>query len=82
MCIWPTGGLEKRNFIRELRRLKPPSQTRWLLLGDFNLIYKDQDKNNGRLNRRLMNQFRCALNHLEVKEIDLVGKHFTWSSNQ
>jgi exonuclease III len=82
-CVYgPQGGLEKRNFIRELRRLKPPSQTRWLLLGDFNLIYKDQDKNNGRLNRRLMNQLRCALNHLEVKEIDLVGKHFTWSSNQ
>lgn len=54
----------------------------WLIMGDFNLIYKDQDKNNGRLNRQLMLRFRRALNFLEVKEVDLVGRSFTWSSNQ
>jgi hypothetical protein len=36
---------------------------------DFNLIYKDEDKNNNRLNRRLILRFRHALNHLAVKEI-------------
>jgi hypothetical protein len=29
-----------------------------------------------------LNRFRRALDHLEVKEIDLVGKKFTWSNNQ
>jgi hypothetical protein len=43
-------------------------------MGDFNLILKAQDKNNGRVNRALMSRFRRALDHLEVKEIDLVGK--------
>jgi hypothetical protein len=51
-------------------------------MGDFNLILKAQDKNNGRVNRALMSRFRRALDHLEVKEIDLVGKKFTWSNNQ
>jgi hypothetical protein len=46
------------------------------------MIYKELDKNNGRLNRRLMLRFRKVLNQLEVKEVDLVGKRFTWSNNQ
>jgi hypothetical protein len=33
------------------------ASTKWLVLGDFNVIYKDHDKNNGRLNRRLMLRF-------------------------
>jgi hypothetical protein len=69
-------------FIRELRRLKNSVKPQWLLIGDFNLIYKSQDKNNGRLNTDLMLKFRRALNHLEVKEVDLIGKKFTWTNNQ
>jgi hypothetical protein len=29
-----------------------------------------------------MLHFRTALNHLEVKEVNLMGRKFTWSSNQ
>jgi hypothetical protein len=54
----------------------------WLIVGDFNMIYKEQKKNNGRLNRRLMSRFRRTLNYLEVKEVELVGKQYTWSNNQ
>jgi hypothetical protein len=54
----------------------------WLIVGDFNMIYKEQKKNNGRLNRRLMSRFRRTLNYLEVKEMELVGKQYTWSNNQ
>jgi exonuclease III len=64
----PQGELEKKMFIRELRQLKHQVQSSWLLMGDFNLIYKDTDKNNGHLNRRLMLRSRRALNHMEVKE--------------
>jgi exonuclease III len=53
----PQGELEKNMFIRELKRLKQSVMSHWLLIGDFNLIYRDQDKNNGRLNRRLMLRF-------------------------
>jgi hypothetical protein len=54
----------------------------WMILGDFNLIYMDQDKSNGHLNRRLMLRFHRTLNHLVVREIPLSGKCFTWSNEQ
>jgi exonuclease III len=78
----PQGDLEKRMFIRELRGIKQEAREQWLILGDFNLIYKSQDKNNGRVNRQLMTRFRRALNFLEVKEIELVGRKYTWSNGQ
>jgi hypothetical protein len=56
--------------------------TKWLLLGDFNLIYKEEDKNNNRFNRNLILRFRRAINHLEVQEIQLKGRQFTWSNGQ
>jgi hypothetical protein len=34
------GDLEKRMFIRELKHLKHLAKLDWVILGDFNLIYK------------------------------------------
>jgi hypothetical protein len=53
-----------------------------MLCGDFNLIYKDEDKNNGHLDRRMMGRFRRVLNDLALKEIYLNGRHYTWSNEQ
>jgi hypothetical protein len=61
-------------FIREIKSLKQSSLQPWVIIGDFNLIYKDEDKINGRFNRNLMTRFKKVLDHLEVKEIPLVGK--------
>lgn len=69
-------------FISELKLLKSQALACWLILGDFNLIYLDSDKSNGKVNRRMMLWFRRALNHLEVKEIQLVGRKYTWSNSQ
>jgi hypothetical protein len=69
-------------FISELKDLKHLVHPARLILGDFNLIYQDSDKNNNHLNMHLMSQFRQALNHLEVQEIQLIGWQFTWSSGQ
>lgn len=52
----------------------------WMILGDFNLIYQAADKNNNRVNRRLMNTFKAVLDDLELKELHLNGRRFTWSS--
>jgi hypothetical protein len=76
------GDLEKKMFIKELKQLKQPAGTKWLLLGDLNLIYKAQDKSNGRLNRGMMLRFRKALDHLGVKEINLVGRKFTGATTK
>jgi hypothetical protein len=77
----PHGDLEKCMFLREIKRVKGLALPQWLLFGDFNLIYRDQDKNNDRLNRRLMTRFWRTLNFIEVMEIELIGRSFTWSNN-
>jgi hypothetical protein len=49
----PQNDFDKHLFLRELRGLMDLVKPMWLVLGYFNLIYMDQDKNNGRLNRRM-----------------------------
>lgn len=78
----PQEDLEKRLFLRELRQLRHRMLSKWVILGDFNLIYQDEDKNNGRLDRRMMSRFCRTLNKLEVKEVPLNGKKYTWSNHQ
>jgi hypothetical protein len=54
----------------------------WLVAGDFNLIYKDEDKNNLSLDRPMMGRFRRWINYLSLKEILLHGRRFTLSNMQ
>jgi hypothetical protein len=49
--------------------------------GDFNLIYKDEDKNNTNLDRPMMGRFRRFIDDVAVKEIPLHGRNFTWTSS-
>jgi hypothetical protein len=43
-------GAQKNAFIDELHAVATAMTPRWLILGDFNLIYRAEDKNNNRLN--------------------------------
>jgi hypothetical protein len=78
----PQGVLEKKMFIRELKGLKDGAPPAWLLMGDFNLISSTRDKNNGRVNMAMINRFKKAVNHMQVRELNLLGKKFTWSNQQ
>jgi exonuclease III len=73
--------MEKENFLDELKSLQFAMQGESLVSGDFNLIYKTEDKNNSSLNRRLMGKFKAVLDDLELKELPLHGRKFTWLSN-
>lgn len=76
----PQGDTAKLQFLQELKNIPSPEHNRRLILGDFNLIYQEQDKNNSNLNRRLMGAFRATIDHLQLKEIKLNGRRFTWSN--
>ena len=78
----PSRLVEKEIFLRHLRQIKPPNDAKWLLLGDFNLIYRATDKNNRNLNMWLMRSFRRTLNFCELKEIHLQNRRFTWSNER
>lgn len=55
-------------FIRELKQLSQSASPQWLILGDFNLLYQESDKNLGPIDRNMIHRFRRALNHMEVKK--------------
>jgi endonuclease/exonuclease/phosphatase family metal-dependent hydrolase len=76
----PQDDAGKQQLMQELQSIKTTAQLRWVLLGDFNLICHASDKNNPRVNRCLMNQFRSVLEDLELKELHLHGHRFTWSN--
>jgi hypothetical protein len=52
-----------------------------MVAGDFNLIYKDEDKNSNNLNRVMMGRLRRWIDEMAVNEIPLHGRKFTWSSS-
>jgi hypothetical protein len=54
----------------------------WMLAGDFNLIYKAEDKKSSNYNRATMGRFRRFIDDLALKEIPLHGCKFTWSNQQ
>lgn len=54
----------------------------WVIVGDFNLIYRVADKNNDNLDRAMMGCFRRLIDDLELKEVELLGRRFTWSNER
>jgi exonuclease III len=78
----PSRRPEKEAFLNHLRHLKPQDDSPWLLLGDFNMIYKARDKNNRNINLHLMSRFRTTLDHCGLKELTLQNRKYTWSNER
>ena len=78
----PQDDADKILFLQELRDIRAACPGPWMLCGDFNLIYRAEDKNTGGLHRHMMGRFRRAINDLALKEIYLNGRRFTWSNEQ
>ena len=81
-CVYgPQHDQNKIQFLQELRDIRAQCFGPWLVVGDFNLIYRDEDKNNANLNRAMMGRFRRWINDMELSEIPLHGRKFTWTSS-
>jgi len=78
----PTLRAEKEAFLAEIRDIRTACPGPWLVCGDFNIIYQAADKNNGRLHRRLMRAFRRVIDDLELVDLHLSGRSFTWSNER
>ncbi|XP_073354918.1 uncharacterized protein [Aegilops tauschii subsp. strangulata] len=74
--------MEKVNFLQEIADIRDLHAGPWMIVGDFNLIVCAEDKNNANLNRRMMARFRSLLNRLELKEIYLHGRRYTWTNER
>lgn len=53
-----------------------------VIVGDFNLIMRMEDKNNSNVNRGLMTAFRRFLSEVQLKDMYLHGRRYTWSNEQ
>jgi exonuclease III len=76
----PQRESDKIMSMQEIKDIRQTVDDRWILMGDFNLIYCASDKSTGLVNIRLMNRFRQLLEEIEIKEIHIHGRKFTWSS--
>jgi exonuclease III len=76
----PQDDPDKIQFMQDLRGLKQIVLPQWMLLGDFNLIKSVEEKSNQNINIRMMG--RRTIEDLELREIPLVGRRFTWSNER
>jgi hypothetical protein len=53
----PQGNEEKIQFMQELCGVREVCHGPWVIVGDFNLIYRAEDKNKDTYNRAMMGQF-------------------------
>ena len=67
-CVYgPQEDREKVGFLQELVDIRELHTGPWLVAGDFNLIARQEDKNNNLINRRMIGRFRRFLNNMELK---------------
>jgi exonuclease III len=78
----PTVLAEKATFLDELRGTMTSCPGPALYCSDFNMIYQDQDKNQGRPHRSWMRRFRRVIDDLQLADIHLHGRLYTWSSER
>jgi hypothetical protein len=69
-------------FLDGLLELAPHIIGPWLLASDFNLVHSTAEKSNGRVDRQLCEAFNDAIEALEIVELPLLDKLFTWSNNR
>lgn len=72
----------KRDFIDWFKNIDMPDDIDWLVVGDFNLIRKIEARKKPGANANEIFLFNDAISALELVEIPLQGRKYTWSNNQ
>ncbi|KQK00265.2 hypothetical protein BRADI_3g48665v3, partial [Brachypodium distachyon] len=82
MVCGPHREVDKPAFLQEIRDIRDLHPGPWAILGDFNLIVNPEDKSNSRIHPRMMGRFRRVLADLDLKELYLAGRRYTWSNER
>jgi endonuclease/exonuclease/phosphatase family metal-dependent hydrolase len=72
---------EKEAFLSELVCMCGTKSEPLLVGGDFNLIRSSNEKNNNRLNDRWTSLFKAIISNLDLRELVLSDRQFTWANN-
>lgn len=78
----PCHNEGKRNFINWFKHIQMPEEVDWLVVGDFNMMRKPEDRNKEGGDPSEMFMFNSAISFLGLTEIVLQGRRFTWSNMQ
>lgn len=78
----PSTEADKPAFLTELEGLLPLVQAPWLLVGDFNVVRWMIDRSGGMRDFQLMELFNTVIANLQVLEIPLQNRQYTWSSKR
>ncbi|BAS88086.1 Os04g0204200, partial [Oryza sativa Japonica Group] len=71
----------KEQFLTELAHTCSNESQPLLVGGDFNIIRSQEEKNNNSFDPRWPFLFNEVINSLNLREIDLSGRQFTWANN-
>lgn len=82
-CVYAPCTPEGRSsFLDWLQNVHMDPGTDWIILGDFNLIRKLEDRNKPGGDLNDIFRFNAAISLLGVNEIVLQGRKYTWSNMQ
>lgn len=78
----PCTPAGKREFLNWFRDIDMPDGVDWLVVGDFNLMRKPEDRNREGADLNEIFLFNEAISRLDLIELPLHGRHFTWTNKQ
>lgn len=78
----PSVRINRPSFFEELKDLKPVNSIPWILNGDFNVTMRNEERNNPTSDWRGTLTFARLVSELELLNITLQGRKFTWSNER
>jgi hypothetical protein len=76
--VYAPCNLEGRQpFLDCFNDIDMPEETDWLVIGDFNLIRRQSDRNKPGGNLQDMLNFNAAISNLRLEELRLHGSRYT-----
>jgi exonuclease III len=77
----PAQEDHKSNFLSEMVRVCSKKILPIIIGGDFNIIRRRNEKNNDNYSYRWPFMFNAVIDALNLREIDLSGRKYTWANN-
>ena len=79
--LWSGSTNRKGEFLAELvRDCSSCASSPFMVGGDFNIIRSPSEKNNNRYNDTWQRLFNAVIETLNLKEIEMSGRKFTWAN--
>lgn len=78
----PSNQQDKQDFFDELKLAQPPNNLPWILLGDLNVTLQPSDRPSNRNHHAQMSRFRALIDHLQLLDLRLQGRTYTWSNDR